>query len=91
MSHVLAVINAGGLTRGHAAKLQEIAQLPIGIVSVDMELGNPTRRDAPLKAEHDLPYADCFAAPLAQARKATLVTSDKDFERVGIALKIVCV
>jgi ribonuclease VapC len=63
-----------------AAKLQEIAQLPIEIVSVDMELG---KLAASLKAEHNLPYADCFAAALAQARKATLVTSDKDFERVG--------
>jgi hypothetical protein len=34
-------------------------------------------------ALHHLPYADCFAAALAQARKATLVTSDKDFQRVG--------
>ena len=38
-----------------------------------------------------LPYADCFAAALAQARKATLVTSDKDFECVGAALKILWV
>jgi predicted nucleic acid-binding protein len=71
-----------------AAKLQEIAQLPIEIVDVDMELG---KLAASLKAEHNLPYADCFAAALAQARKATLVTSDKDFERVGPALKILWV
>jgi len=68
-----------------AAKLQEIAQLPIEIFSVDMELG---KLAASLKAQHHLPYADCFAAALAQARKATLVTSDKDFECVGTALKI---
>jgi len=36
---------------------------------------------------HRLPYADCFAAALAQARKAALVTSDKDFERAGTAPK----
>ncbi len=42
-------------------------------------------------ALHLLPYADCFAAALAQARKATLVTNDKDFERVGTALKILWV
>ena len=63
-----------------AAKLGEIAQLPIEIASVDMELG---KLAASFKAQHNLPYADCFAAALAQARKATLVTSDKDFERVG--------
>jgi len=67
------------------AKLLEIAQLPIEVVGVDMELG---KLAASLKAEHNLPYADCFAAALAQARKAALVTSDKDFERAGSVLKI---
>jgi predicted nucleic acid-binding protein len=67
------------------AKLREIAQLPLQIVDVDMEL---TQLAATLKAQHNLPYADCFAAALAQARKATLVTSDKDFQCVGTALKI---
>jgi predicted nucleic acid-binding protein len=69
-----------------AAKLREIVQLPV--VGVDMELGNPARRDASLKARHNLPYVDCFAAALAQARKATSVTSDKDFQRVGTAVNI---
>jgi predicted nucleic acid-binding protein len=71
-----------------AAKLHEIAQLPIEIVGVDIELG---KLAASLKAEHSLPYADCFAAALAQARKATLVTSDKDFQCVRTALKILWV
>jgi hypothetical protein len=52
---------------------------------------NALRQPARLKAEHNLPYADCFAAALAQARKATLVTSDRDFERVGTGLKTLCV
>jgi len=68
------------------AKLHEIAQLPIEIVGVDIELA---KLAATLKVEHNLPYADCFAAALAQARKATLVTSDKDFERVGSTLRII--
>lgn len=68
------------------AKLQEIAQLPIQVIDVDMEL---TKLASSLKAAHNLPYADCFAAALAQNRKATLVTSDKDFQRVGTALKTV--
>ena len=68
--------------------LQEIAQLPIEIVEVDVELAELA---ASLKAQHNLPNADCFAAALAQARKATLVTSDKDFECVGAALKILWV
>jgi len=70
------------------AKLQEIAQLPIQVFDVDMELA---KLAASLKAQNHLPYADCFAAALAQARKATLVTSDKDFGRVGTALKILWV
>jgi predicted nucleic acid-binding protein len=68
-----------------ATKLQDIAQLPIQVFDVDMELAKLAAR---LKAQYNLPYAGCFAAALAQTRKATLVTSDKDFKRVGAALKI---
>ena len=67
------------------AKLQAIAQLPILVFDVDMEL---TKLAASLKAQSNLPYADCFAAALAQTRKAVLVTSDKDFECVASVLKI---
>ena len=70
------------------AKRQAIAQLPIQVFDVDME---STRQAASLKAQYNLPYADCFAAALAQARKATLVTSDQAFQRVGTAVKILCV
>jgi predicted nucleic acid-binding protein len=63
--------------------LREIAQLPIQVIDVDMKLA---KLAASLKAEHNLPYADCFAAALAQARKAALVTSDKDFECAGAVL-----
>ncbi len=71
-----------------AAKLQEIAQLPLEIVGVDMEIG---KLAATFKAQHNLPYADCFAAALAQARKAALVTSDKDFQCVATVLKTIWV
>ena len=74
--------------RQPAAKLQEIAQLPIQVFDVDMELA---KLAASLKAQYNLPYADSFAAALAQARKSTVVTSDKDFERAGTALKILWV
>ena len=66
-------------------KLQETAQLPVELVGVDAELA---RLAASLKAQHNLPYADCFAAALAKTRKATLVTSDKDFECVATLLKV---
>jgi predicted nucleic acid-binding protein len=91
---LMSVVNWGEVyysvwrARGEQAaslKLREIAQLPIEVVDVDMELAQAAAR---LKAAHNLPYADCFAAALAQARKATLVTSDKDSERAGSSLKM---
>ncbi len=71
---------------GMARKIvAEIAQLPIDLVDAGYEL---TKLAAELHAEHKLPYADCFAAALAADRKASLITSDKDFaaveKRIGI-------
>jgi predicted nucleic acid-binding protein len=66
-------------------KLQETAQLPVALIDVDAELA---RLAASLKAQHNPLYADCFAAALAQTRKAALVTTDKDFECVASVLKI---
>ncbi len=62
------------------AVLREIAQLPIEIVDADTGL---TQAAARLKALHNLPYADCFAAALAQSRKAALVTSDRGSVSLG--------
>ncbi len=59
--------------------LAEIAQLPIEIVDADLRL---TSLAAELRARHQLPYRDCFAAALAQDRKASLITTDRDFSRV---------
>jgi ribonuclease VapC len=70
------------------AKLQDIAQLPIQVFGVDMEMAMLA---ASLKVKYHLPYADGFAAALAQDRKATLVTSDKDFRHVATAVKILWV
>ncbi len=65
--------------------LEDIAQLPIEIVDADLDL---TSAAAELRAEHKLPYADCFAAALAASRKASLATSDKDFASEGKNLDI---
>ena len=46
---------------------------------------------ASLKAQFNLPYADSFTAALSQVHKATVVTSDKDFERAGTAIKILLI
>jgi ribonuclease VapC len=65
--------------------VEEITQLPIALVPADLEL---TRLAAEFRAQHKLPYADCFAAALAADRKASLVTSDKDFAQVAKRLPI---
>jgi predicted nucleic acid-binding protein len=59
--------------------LEDLSQLPIDIVDADLHL---TRLAAELRADHKLPYTDCFAAALAAARNASLATSDKDFATV---------
>jgi predicted nucleic acid-binding protein len=59
--------------------LDDIAQLPLEIVDANLEL---TRTAAELRAEHKLPYSDCFAAALAANRNASLATSDRDFAAV---------
>jgi predicted nucleic acid-binding protein len=91
---LMSVVNWGevyyAIWRAHGekvanTKLQETAQLPVELMDVDAELA---RRAASLKAQHNLPYADCFAAALAQTKKASLVTTDKDFECAARVLKI---
>ena len=91
---LMSVVNWGevyyAIWRAHGEKaanikLQQTAQLPVELVDVDAELA---RLAASLKAQHRLPYPDCFGAALAKTWKATLVTSDKDFECVASVLKI---
>jgi len=55
------------------------------------QTGAGPRQIRPHFCRKNAPKTPYFAAALAQARKATLVTSDKDFERVGTALKILWV
>jgi len=66
--------------------IEDIAQLPLEIVDADPDL---THTAAELRAEHKLPYTDCFAAALALHRKASLATSDKDFTHVEKAVQII--
>ncbi len=67
-------------------KMAEIAQMPIEIVDVNQRTA---RLAATLKAERNLPYADCFAAALAMQQDAGLVTADKDFRLVADQVTIV--
>ncbi len=56
------------------------SHLPIQIVPVDLPLAI---KAGELKALHKIPYVDCIAAALALQHRATLVTSDRDFEKLG--------
>ena len=56
--------------------LQHIANLPIHVVNPDSEL---TKLAASFRVRYQLAYADGFAAALAKAQEATLVTGDRDF------------
>jgi ribonuclease VapC len=66
-------------------KLRQISQLPIHVIDVDMATAKPAAR---FKAQCNLPYADCFAAALAQQSKSAVVTSDQDFKAVEKYLKV---
>jgi predicted nucleic acid-binding protein len=63
----------------------ELAQLPIELVDADLEL---TKRAAAFRAIHKLPYADSFAAALADHRNAELYTADGHFSRVQAEVSI---
>ncbi len=76
--------NAYGAGQREAVELA-LASHPIEVVEVGQELAVQAAR---LKASRKLPYADSFAAALAAARKAVLVTCDKDFERVEKDIKV---
>ena len=60
--------------------LADLLQLSIRIVPVDVP---QVLKAGELKAVHKIPYVDCLAAALAALNQATLVTSDRDFERLG--------
>jgi ribonuclease VapC len=65
--------------------LRTLAQFPIEVVDVDMEM---TKLAASFKAKHKLPYADAFAAALAENRNAYLMTTDKDFSAIEEKIRI---
>ena len=69
------------LTAVHA-----VSPLPIEMLDA-----TPQRalRAADVKAKHKLYYVDGFAAALAIEHKATLVTSDSDFRKIGHGFPVV--
>jgi ribonuclease VapC len=59
--------------------VEKLTDMPIEIISIDWELA---RRAARLKAETPIAFADCFAAALAQLRECSVLTGDKEFQRL---------
>jgi len=70
-----------------------VSRLIAGVKQLPMRIEPANEEDAfhaaRLKAIHKVPYADSFAAALAIRERATLVTSDPDFERLGKTVPIV--
>ena len=60
--------------------LDGLSRLPIQIVPVDL---SQAIKAGELKALHKIPNVDCIAAALTLQHRATLVTADRDFEKLG--------
>jgi predicted nucleic acid-binding protein len=62
-----------------------LSRLPLDLVAVDLP---QVLKAGEIKAVHKIPYVDCLAAALAETRQAVLVTSDRDFERLGRRVQV---
>jgi len=60
--------------------MNALRPIPLSIVDADALIAC---RASEIKSQYKLYYIDAFAAALAIERKATLVTSDSDFRRLG--------
>jgi predicted nucleic acid-binding protein len=60
--------------------IDDLSTLPIQVLPLEFP---QVRKAAELKAQHQIPYVDCMAAALAVLQQATLVTSDRHFEKLG--------
>lgn len=72
------------LDEQRAFRYIQALQHAVTIVDADV---NRTLEAATFKHRYRLGYADSFAASLALASKATLVSADPSFEKVGKSLK----
>lgn len=71
---------------GEQRALHYVQVLQHAVTMIDAD-ANRTIEAATLKHQYKLGYADSFAAALALESKATLVSADPSFEKVGKALK----
>jgi predicted nucleic acid-binding protein len=63
----------------------DLSRLPLELVTVDAP---QSLQAGEIKARHKIPYVDCLAASLAMVRQAVLVTSDRDFEKLGRRVQV---
>jgi predicted nucleic acid-binding protein len=78
------ILREHGLDRA-TATMSAVYPLPIQIIDVNQQRAF---RAAEIKAKHNLCYVDSIAAALALEHKATLVTSDSDFRRLGTTVPV---
>ena len=57
-----------------------LSRLPIELVPFDL---SQSFKAGEFKVVHKIPYVDCVAAALSELRRSTLVTADRDFEKLG--------
>jgi predicted nucleic acid-binding protein len=67
------------------ASVKSLHDLRIQFEDADWNL---TQEAARFKSRNKMSYADCFAAALAKAKKAELVTGDKEFKPLDGEIKI---
>jgi predicted nucleic acid-binding protein len=60
--------------------LGNLSRLPLQLMPVDL---SQSLKAGEIKALHKIPYVDCIAAAVAEFHHAILVTSDRDFEKLG--------
>jgi predicted nucleic acid-binding protein len=65
--------------------LAGLSRLPLELLPVDLA---QSLTAGEIKARHKIPYVDCIAAGLAILQQAVLVTSDRDFEKLGRRVEI---
>jgi predicted nucleic acid-binding protein len=94
---LITTVNLGeawySLARAYSEKqadqaLAQLLQMGVEVVPADWEL---TYQAAHFKVRGNISYADCFAVALAKARKAEVVTGDKEFKQVEGDVKMLWV
>jgi predicted nucleic acid-binding protein len=81
----------GSILRAHGPDNARTTMHAVGPLPIEIADATPQRafQAAEVKARYKLYYVDSFAAALAIEHKATLVTSDSDFRKLGHAFPVV--